>query len=482
MKPMFARSLADPEPDVRTASVRTAAGNGVAFIRCVLTTLSFLFFFGVPAKANTYYVSQSGSDANSCATAKSTTRSNQKLTISAGVACLSAGDILLIHAGTYTGSLNIVNGDAYTVASGTATSPITISAYPGGLAASKMPGPRPGAEVVILIPPNGYPGILLGTTGTPSYLIFEDFVINMVNTPAAYAADGIYESNGASNNTFLHLESKNSGADGIGMSTNSNKILYCLLHDNGVDQSVGNPGYGIYGGGNDNIVEGNDIYQNHGYGIQFNGEPMQANRNIIRNNKIHDNYAWNALQGVGGLSGGGLTIEGHAIGLSDANQVYDNLIYGNGYGGGGTTAGNGIQVYGNSTGTMVYNNTVYNSNGYGIFLQYYDSSSPPSIRNNILYLNHDGPLYDYGALNGSTNTPIIDHNLSTDPSFVNPGATPPDLHIQFGSAAKDTGATIVSVSTDYDTVVRPQGNAYDIGAYEYRGTPPGAPNDLSFIP
>jgi hypothetical protein len=37
-----------------------------------------------------------------------------------------------------------------------------------------------------------------------------------------------------------------------------------------------------------------------------------------------------------------------------------------------------------------------------------------------------------------------------------------------GSPAIDVGQTLVDVTTDLEGTPRPQGNAYDIGAYEYR--------------
>ena len=48
--------------------------------------------------------------------------------------------------------------------------------------------------------------------------------------------------------------------------------------------------------------------------------------------------------------------------------------------------------------------------------------------------------------------------------FVNLAAN--NFHLSAGSPAIDSGAT-VQLATDYDGVPRPQGAAYDIGAYEY---------------
>jgi hypothetical protein len=56
-------------------------------------------------------------------------------------------------------------------------------------------------------------------------------------------------------------------------------------------------------------------------------------------------------------------------------------------------------------------------------------------------------------------------NSSADPMFVNANAG--DFHLKAGSPAVNVGVTLAEVAADIDGVVRPQGNAYDIGAYEF---------------
>jgi hypothetical protein len=62
------------------------------------------------------------------------------------------------------------------------------------------------------------------------------------------------------------------------------------------------------------------------------------------------------------------------------------------------------------------------------------------------------------------------HEMQVDPGFVN-GTEPPhyDLHISSDSKARDAGNTLPNIfSTDIENKLRPQGPAWDIGAYEYR--------------
>ncbi len=62
---------------------------------------ALLLTLPVISEAASYYVGKSGSDANSCATAISSSAGNRKLTITSGLTCLSPGDTLLIGDGSY---------------------------------------------------------------------------------------------------------------------------------------------------------------------------------------------------------------------------------------------------------------------------------------------------------------------------------------------------------------------------------------------
>ena len=62
---------------------------------------SILSLLATNSEAAIYYVGKSGRDANSCATAQSSTAGNRKLTIKAGINCMNGGDELVIGNGTY---------------------------------------------------------------------------------------------------------------------------------------------------------------------------------------------------------------------------------------------------------------------------------------------------------------------------------------------------------------------------------------------
>jgi hypothetical protein len=81
-----------------------------------------------------------------------------------------------------------------------------------------------------------------------------------------------------------------------------------------------------------------------------------------------------------------------------------------------------------------------------------------------MYSTSGEDLYEAGS--GT----MVDHNFTNDPQFVN--ATGLDFHLRSTSPAIDAGLSIGQVPDDFDGVHRPQGAAYDIGAYEYGGTVP----------
>ena len=218
-----------------------------------------------------------------------------------------------------------------------------------------------------------------------------------------------------------------------------------------------NTGYGVYLETSDNLYEGNEVYNNGGYGMHVvdNSVPGErhVSRNVIRNNKIYGN----------GVRGG--TNYGIVVGYGDRNQVYNNLVYRN---------RGGILVYTDSTNTTVYNNTIFdNKPSEGILTQY---STTVTIKNNIVYSN-GAAIVD---LNGNS---TIANNITIDPRFVN--AASGNFNLGSNSPAIDAGVTLVEVPSDFSGVGRPQGGGYDVGAYEYVGgssSPPSIPKSLRWVP
>jgi hypothetical protein len=342
----------------------------------IAPVLVLLCVFASPARAATYYISQEGSDSNSCRSAQRTTRSENKLTIAAALECVSPGDTLYIRGGTYTGWNNTIDSQMFTVPSGTSFSnAVTIAGYPG--------------ESVTLRPPYNLSGIRL-TSGAPHHLILRDFTIDMVNsTPGADAAGIMLYT--AHHIRFERLDVQRSPAFGVhfGDSTPNNEMLNCRIHDNGFPGDSASNGHGLYISSSGNLFDGNEVYNNQGYGFHvYNnwGSHADPSNNIVRNNTVFNN-------GLHGEPGYGIVFA-----WGSGNVAHDNVIYGN---------PGGVQVYTYATGTSIYNNTIYNNVSEGIALQYYGSGT--SVTGNRVYSNGLN-IQDYGGFGTSA---VISNNQTS---------------------------------------------------------------------
>jgi len=138
----------------------------------------------------------------------------------------------------------------------------------------------------------------------------------------------------------------------------------------------------------------------------------------------------------------------------------------------------------------VENNTFINCGAYPVWFQNKRETEGSAVRNNLIaYRKHDqrkhgGPDAESAIRNNPldkdpTATVDCSHNMiwgcnnrgygETDfvaePQFVNPDKG--DFRLKAGSPGIDAGVTIPEVKTDMRGVKRPQGKAYDVGAYEY---------------
>jgi hypothetical protein len=112
--------------------------------------------------------------------------------------------------------------------------------------------------------------------------------------------------------------------------------------------------------------------------------------------------------------------------------------------------------------SKIYNNTVFGNAGVGILAG--KRSQGAAIENNISYLNTGAAIALQGRGSAAAN------NLTSEPLFVDSATF--DFHLQPGSPAIDAGVSLAEVPDDYDGTSRPQGAAYDIGAYEFVPVPP----------
>ena len=129
----------------------------------------------------------------------------------------------------------------------------------------------------------------------------------------------------------------------------------------------------------------------------------------------------------------------------------------------------------------IYNNTFYdcgrrgNSDSGFISIRTAGSLSF-ELKNNIFYSVSSEPYFTAGSdtstVTGSNNLffgagpgpSFLAGNLSSDPKFVNLGAT--NFRLLAGSPAIDAGVN-TGIPTDFDGVLRPQGGGFDLGAFEF---------------
>jgi parallel beta-helix repeat protein len=391
-------------------------------------------------QGNIYYVSTTGSDSNPG------TIGQPFLTINHGVSVLNPGDTLYIRGGTYAESL--IND----VQSGTSwNAPVTVAAYAG--------------ETVTLQPGSGQ--FVIELYGNYQYIIFNNLTLDATNV----SDSGFYLDNAGSGATANHIrlensEVKNAPNQGVivgcenNIASNYNEFIHVVSHDNGPGGSLH---HGFYISGSYALLDGCEAYGNGGFGIQIyrgggiNG--IDASYNTVRNCKLHDN-------GAAGLE----------IAVGDGNVAYNNLIWNN---------PSGIFVEYGASNTGLYNNTIYNStnaNDFAIRIGYSGGASNTTVENNLIWQTAGSDaIANYGTgtvcsynlgdkvmQNEGTGSGTFSHNLvgsSYNPLFVNAAAA--DFHLQSSSPAINAGTLLALVATDFDGVSRPQGGAYDIGAYEY---------------
>ncbi len=191
--------------------------------------------------------------------------------------------------------------------------------------------------------------------------------------------------------------------------------------------------------------------------------------------------------------------------------VYDNIYYSTSASGSASNGFISLRYCKNGTTTNpcgVYNNTFYSVNPAGLGVMAGDSTD---IKNNIfsnvaghvIYAGDPANTYkitsDYNIfygltsnqfkLNGGYYTPTTwqaagydTHSLFVDPQFVNPGGF--DFHLKSTSPAVDKGTALAlsGLNKDLEGSSRPQGNAWDIGAYESSNSGTGTPPPTTYLP
>jgi parallel beta-helix repeat protein len=398
---------------------------------------------GAVAYAATYYVATNGSDGSSCSQAQS--QSSPKRTLNAAVACLRAGDTLYVRGGVYGESLlmNVPSGTSW-------DNKVRIAAYNG--------------ETVTMRPSSGWFVLQFagsennGNSGSQQYIEFDG--INLDGTDVTYDVVKIDAGPGVNAH---HIRIKNATLTAIPQypgHPNSQVVLITGLTPDAIGfnefQHLTLTGGGPVEVGNDfssmfyiqtpdNLIEDSIIENGVGAGVEIynsNSPGSQPHRTTIRNNIIRNFTTSVETRANGIIAGGG-----------NDHQIYNNTIHNI-----ANLAGQsgGIYLY-NTRNSEVYNNTVYGNGRFGIVVESYSSGA--IVRNNISYGNQVNNYADFAS------DTLESNNLFTDPHFVDAGGG--DFRLRSDSPAIDRGAYLATVGFDQLGVARPQGDGYDIGAYEF---------------
>jgi len=259
---------------------------------------------------------------------------------------------------------------------------------------------------------------------------------------------------------------------------------------NVLDNTISVVDHGIGCGASNSIVSGNIIANFRGDGIRGLGDDVVYEYNIIKNSfDVDDNHddgfqSWSYGPGGAGTSAvKNVVLRGNTIiNYEDPNQPYRGNMQGVGLFDGMfenwlvennliiTDHWHGISFYG-AIDCKIINNTVVDNNNAPepdpwIMVTNHKNGTPSSgvtVRNNI--------SNDFSFSGGVTE----DHNIEITMNqastyFVNPSGGTGDYHSIVTSSAVDAGSSVNAPNIDKDGITRPQGNGFDIGAYEFKSS------------
>lgn len=273
----------------------------------------------------------------------------------------------------------------------------------------------------------------------------------------------------------------------------------------------GEGGFKVTGAGN--VASGNPysdfgLIENSHMGYSTTGKRgavegidlIAAKKWVIRGNFFENTYHSNYRGGYAFFA------KGNSIDTLVENNVFKNNFIAISFGGGGTGATffrHGDTRY-EHQGGIIRNNVVYNTNDTGVYL---NKANNFQVYNNTLM--NISPSVVVGAIEPRyvESTGIIRNNLMDRPVNLRNGATATQsnnisnavssffldaangdyrLHGYMGAAARDAGYNLTGlVDADMAGLSRPQGSAYDVGAYEFaplETVPPAAIADLAVGP
>ena len=428
--------------------------------------------------AATYYVSPSGSDSNN-----GTSQLSAWATIQHAANIMRPGDTAIVLAGIYNERVSVST-------SGQNDKAITFKVLAG--ANATMQGFEVNASYVQILGFNITNDHQTDETAWGIYLIGSNNTVSG-NNIHDLCAEGIYVSgngnpnsaatanNIISHNSFIRDEMAGGQIEGQNNLVAYNTVSGTLQYPPNCYSRIGADADGFRFFGNGHVFRRNTIEN-----IPVPGSPYNPNPHTdcfqswgpATNMTFDSNWCqWPApASGPNGV--------GNEIGMVDNSAgTVNNLLFMNNV---FVNMSQGLQVDGsggssNITGLQFDNNTVDNVTQQGVILT---AGAPAAhVINNIFcdvgdggdnYLSADSSSSNFAAAdndmwmsNGSTPGTYGSNAtyINQSPQFVNLRGL--NFHLSSSSPMIDAGRTLSQVTHDYDGVSRPQGAAYDIGAFEY---------------
>lgn len=414
-----------------------------------LVTLAAMAALCFDANAAEYHVEPSGNDLNPG------TGAAPWATLQHAANNVSAGDTVIVHAGTYDG-FNLTT-------SGTPGDPITFSAETG----------------VLIDQPNGVTGDGINLEGA-SHVVIEGFTVQgspglIRNGLRAVLAEHV---------TFRNNETFDNQERGI----LTGFVDDVVIENNEAAGSIDEHGIYVSNSGDRPVIRDNYLHDNNANGIHMNGDESAGGDGVISSALVERNLIVN--NGEGG--GSGVNCDG----VQDS-IIRDNMITGG--------HASGIALYRIDGGApskrnLVINNTVVNDSDGRWAITVSDGSTDNTIVNNVFISRHGfrgamdvrtdsqpGLVSDYNVVEdrfttdgGNATLTLAQWRSATGQDmnsfvatesalFVDPASgdfASADYHLKDGSPALDAGTQPVSAQHDFEDDFRRSGPGVDIGADE----------------
>jgi hypothetical protein len=472
-----------------------------AFLILIITPL-FTWVRPVDAAAN-YYVAPSGNDDGPG------TEILPWATIQKAANTLTAGDTVYVRAGTYPTRLIISHSGS------SADGTITYTNYPNEVPILDGTGinltPSAGLIDVRNIAYINLSGFNVINSNDAAIYVRNSQHVNILNNHTlnshssgigVWSSDQVVVDHNTIVNAHILSEANGGHEESLSVASTTNfEVSYNDISMNGQASYLGNEGIDVKEASRFGKVHHNYIHDFQGNGGALYVDAWTAVTPSLSNIDIYNNYLKNTYNGI--------NIGSEQGGTAENINVFNNLVYHTGSVGIGVPGrvGDGLRKNIN-----IFNNTIFSAQyngGAGIYLTSANIENIV-IRNNLVSLNYtNGEITaasnallpqvtcDHNLVFGSkscsqtypdcveiSNNPVgyprIYGNITADPQFVG-NSTLPDLHLSATSPAINAGADLVSfgLTFDYDGVVRPQGNAFDIGAFEYWDHTTSLPGDFN---